>query len=137
MPRQARIVIPNTAHHITQRGNYHHIETTKKNGPIIGVKNKFKRTGKYFVYILQCSDGTYYTGYTPDLERRIKLHNSGKGARYTRDRRPVSLVKEYKYFKRAFLEEKRIKRLTRKQKEQLVYGKNKSCDRPRQGCPEF
>jgi putative endonuclease len=73
---------------------------------------------------LQCQDRTFYTGYTPDIKRRIKLHNSGKGAKYTRDRRPVKLVwsKEYKYYKLAFLEEKRIKRLTRKQKIQLVNG---------------
>ena len=81
-----------------------------------------KRRGKFFVYILECSDGTYYTGYTPDIERRVELHNKGRGAKYTRDRRPVKLVwcKEYKYFKRAFLEEIRIKTLTRKQKEKLV-----------------
>jgi len=50
------------------------------------------------------------------------VHNDGKGAKYTRDRRPVKLVwhREYKYFKKAFLEEKRIKKLTRKQKEELV-----------------
>jgi len=91
------------------------------------VKQKFKRLGEFYVYILECADKTYYTGYTPDLKRRLKLHNEGKGAKYTRDRRPVKLVwrKEYKYFKKAFLEEKRIKRLTRKQKEQLVGGKNK------------
>ena len=83
---------------------------------------KFRRTGKFYVYIVQCQDGTYYTGYTPDLENRLKSHNNGKGAKYTRDRRPVKLVwsKEYKYFKKAFLEEKRIKSLTRKQKEKLV-----------------
>lgn len=91
------------------------------------MKQKFKRLGEFYVYILECADKTYYTGYTPDLKRRLKLHNEGKGAKYTRDRRPVKLVwrKEYKYFKKAFLEEKRIKRLTRKQKEQLVGGKNK------------
>lgn len=74
------------------------------------------------MYMVECSDGTYYTGYTPDIERRIELHNNGKGARYTRDRRPVRLAwyKEYKYFKKAFLEEKRIKGLTRKQKEKLI-----------------
>ena len=85
----------------------------------------FRRTGRYYVYILECSDGTYYTGYTPDIERRLKLHNAGKGARYTRDRRPVGLVwrKEYRYFKPAFLTEKRIKNLTRQQKEALVNGK--------------
>jgi putative endonuclease len=88
---------------------------------------KIKRTGKFFVYIVECSDGTYYTGFTPDIERRLKIHNGGKGAKYTRDRRLVKLVwcREYKYFKKAFLEEKRIKKLTRKQKEEMVNGKNK------------
>lgn len=84
-----------------------------------------KRTGKFYVYMVECSDNTYYTGYTPDLEKRIKLHNAGRGAKYTRDRRPVRMVwrKEYRYFKSAFLVEKRIKNLTRKQKETLVNGK--------------
>ena len=83
---------------------------------------RIKRKGRFWVYIVECNDGTYYTGYTPNIERRIKLHNSGRGAKYTRDRRPVELVwsKEYKYFKSAFLEEKRIKRLERKEKEGLV-----------------
>lgn len=83
---------------------------------------KFKRIGKFFVYIVKCCDGTYYTGYTPDLDRRIELHNSGKGAKYTRDRRPVKLAwfKEYKYFKKAFLEEIKIKKLSRKLKEKLI-----------------
>jgi len=82
----------------------------------------FKRYGRHFVYIVECSDGTYYTGYTPKLKRRIALHNAGKGAKYTRARRPVKLIwhKKYKYFKLAFLEEKRIKRLTRPEKETLV-----------------
>lgn len=83
---------------------------------------KFVRYGKFYVYILKCLDGTYYTGYTPDIERRVKLHNNGKGAKYTRERRPVELVwcKEYKYFKNAFMAEKRIKKLTRRQKEALI-----------------
>ena len=87
----------------------------------------FKRQGVFCVYILECRSGTFYTGSTNDIENRIKLHNSGKGAKYTRDRRPVKLVwcKEYKYFKNAFLEEKRIKTLTRLQKEELVNGKTK------------
>ena len=85
----------------------------------------FKRLGNFCVYIVQCRDGSLYTGYTPDIERRIALHNNGKGAKYTRDRIPVRLVwcKKYKYFKKAFLEEKRIKLLTRKQKEELVNDK--------------
>lgn len=82
----------------------------------------FARSGRFYVYIVKCSDGTYYTGYTPDIEKRLKLHNSGRGARYTRDRRPVKLIwrREFKYFKNAFLEEKRIKGLTRQEKAELV-----------------
>ena len=81
--------------------------------------------GKYYVYIVECDDKTYYTGYTPDVQKRLKLHNAGRGAKYTRDRRPVRLVwcKEYRYFKSAFLTEKKIKNLTRKQKETLVNGR--------------
>jgi putative endonuclease len=81
-----------------------------------------KRKDTYYVYVLECQKGTYYTGYTNNLQNRIKLHNDGKGAKYTRSRRPVKLVwyKEYKCFKKAFLEEIRIKTLTRLQKEELV-----------------
>ena len=89
------------------------------------MKTNFKRLGKFFVYILECFDGTYYTGYTNDLERRLKEHNNNKrGAKYTRYKRPVKVAwtKEYCYFKKAFLMEKRIKTLTRKQKELLVRG---------------
>ena len=49
---------------------------------------------KYFVYILECQDGTLYVGITNDLEKRVETHNSGKGAKYTRGRLPVKL----KYF---------------------------------------
>jgi len=90
------------------------------------MKKKFKRSGVFCVYMLECQDGTYYTGYTNSLEKRIKQHNdTNSGAKYTRDRRPVKVVwsKEYNYFKPAFLAEKRIKTLTRKQKESLVNGK--------------
>ncbi len=91
------------------------------------MQKKFKRTGKYCVYILECADKTYYTGYTQDIKRRLQLHNAGKGAKYTRDRGPVKLAwyKEYRYFKPAFLEEKRIKLLTRKQKEKLINAKKR------------
>ncbi len=87
----------------------------------------FKRKGEFFVYILECRDGTYYTGFTGDLGRRVELHNTGKGAKYTRCRGPVKLVwsRAYVYFKRAILEEKRIKRLSRQAKERLVFGEKK------------
>jgi putative endonuclease len=47
---------------------------------------------RYYCYILQCADGTFYTGWTVDVARRVKAHNAGRGARYTRTRRPVRLV---------------------------------------------
>jgi putative endonuclease len=46
----------------------------------------------YFCYIVECADGTFYTGWSTDPERRAKVHNAGRGARYTRQRRPVKLV---------------------------------------------
>jgi putative endonuclease len=101
------------------------------------MKNKFKRSGRFFAYIVECRDGTYYTGYTPNVVNRLELHNKGRGAKYTRDRRPVRMIwfKEYKYFRKAFLEEKRIKQLTRKEKEDLVNGnikpKKRFLKRPR------
>ena len=45
-----------------------------------------------YTYILRCADGTYYTGWTTDPEKRLKAHNSGKGAKYTRSRLPVEIV---------------------------------------------
>ncbi|OIN98081.1 endonuclease [Candidatus Desantisbacteria bacterium CG1_02_38_46] len=88
-----------------------------------------KRKSKYYVYILQCKDGTYYTGYTNNLEERIKLHNKGDGAKYVKGRGPVKLVyaKEYRYYKNALNAEKEIKSYTRKEKEELIgtYEKNR------------
>jgi len=74
------------------------------------------------VYIVVCSDGTYYTGYTFDIKKRLALHNNGRGAKYTRDRRPVKLVwhKKYRYFKKAVGEERRIKKMRRLMKEKLI-----------------
>ncbi|MBU1078773.1 MAG: GIY-YIG nuclease family protein [Spirochaetes bacterium] len=81
-----------------------------------------QRKAHYFTYILECGDGTYYTGHTSDLEKRIEKHNSGKGAKYTRARKPVKLAwfKKYKYYKCAFNKEIELKKLTREQKEHLV-----------------
>ncbi len=77
----------------------------------------------YFVYILECSDGTLYTGITSDLERRIKEHNSSKlGAKYTKIRRPVELVYSKKYTNRseALIEEARIKKINQREKIELI-----------------
>jgi putative endonuclease len=80
------------------------------------------RIGKYWVYILRCNDGTFYTGYTSNLENRVALHNSGKGAKYVRNKLPAVLVyaKEYRYYKSALNGEIRIKTLPRLKKEKLV-----------------
>ena len=79
----------------------------------------------YYTYILECSDGTLYTGYTDDLEKRLKAHNEGKGAKYTRPRRPVSLIYHEVFETKhdAMSREAKIKQLSRKQKEELIYGK--------------
>ena len=77
----------------------------------------------YYLYILRCSDGTFYTGITTDLQRRVKEHNEGKtGAKYTWGRRPVKLVysKKLKNKATALQEEYRIKKLTRKEKMELM-----------------
>ena len=47
---------------------------------------------KAYMYVLECRDGSYYTGYTTDVKRRLAVHNSGKGAKYTRARLPVKLI---------------------------------------------
>ena len=77
---------------------------------------------KWFVYILQCSDSSLYTGVTTDLERRVKQHNSGKGAKYTKTRTPVNLVYHKDGYDRssALKEECRIKKLSRKEKLILI-----------------
>lgn len=80
---------------------------------------------KHYVYILKCADGTFYTGYSTDPERRMKVHNSGKGAKYTRPRRPVELIytEEFDDKSEAQRREYAIKQLTRAEKEKLVNDK--------------
>lgn len=76
----------------------------------------------WYVYILECSDGTLYTGITTDLDKRLKTHNNGKGAKYTKTRLPVALKASFEAEDRssASKEEYRIKQLTRKQKLELI-----------------
>lgn len=81
----------------------------------------------YNLYILMCSDGTYYTGITTDLDRRIHEHNSlNVGAKYTRSRRPVKLAysKRYRNRSTATRAEARIKALTRAQKVEFIRQKH-------------
>ena len=71
-----------------------------------------------YTYMVQCSGGTLYTGWTNDLKKRLEKHNAGKGARYTRGRLPVKLV-YYEVFatkSEAMKREAQIKKLSRKQK---------------------
>ena len=79
-----------------------------------------------WTYILRCADGTLYTGWTNDLEKRMLAHNSGEGAKYTRSRRPVELVyyEEYEAKEEAMSREWHIKRLTRAQKAELIVQKD-------------
>ena len=72
-----------------------------------------------YVYILSCSDNTLYTGWTNDLERRINVHSSGKGAKYTRGRLPVNFEK-FNDKKLAMKREYAIKRLSREEKLKLI-----------------
>ncbi len=75
-----------------------------------------------YTYILKCSDGTYYTGWTNDLEKRLDAHNSKKGAKYTKARLPVELVYYEKFEDKTDAQKREyaIKRLTRAQKEMLI-----------------
>ncbi|AXR76378.1 GIY-YIG nuclease family protein [Natrarchaeobaculum sulfurireducens] len=76
----------------------------------------------HVVYVLECADGSLYTGYTTDLERRVAEHNDGDGAKYTRGRTPVVVRHQERYESRsaAMSREYEIKQLTRAQKERLV-----------------
>lgn len=83
---------------------------------------------RFFIYILETNDGTYYTGYTKDVPRRVKQHNSGIASKYTRTRRPVKLVyaEEHPDVSAALKREYAIKQLTRQQKTALIAGGRKA-----------
>jgi len=76
----------------------------------------------HYVYVLECADDTFYTGYTTDVERRVSEHDAGEGAKYTRGRTPVSLVHVEGFDSRsaAMSREHEIKSLSRAEKERLV-----------------
>jgi putative endonuclease len=83
-----------------------------------------------YMYILQCSDSTYYTGSTIDLERRIEEHQTGIGANYTCERLPVTLVyfEEYDRIDHAFYREKQVQGWGRKKKEALIFGETEKLN---------
>lgn len=76
----------------------------------------------HFFYVLECEDGSFYGGYTVDLQRRLKQHNAGKGAKYTRMKRPVKMIYAKKYDNKgeALRSEYAFKQLSRKKKEQFL-----------------
>ncbi len=83
------------------------------------------------VYIVRCSDGTLYTGISTDIKARVKKHNSGAGAKYTRARRPVVLVftEKKRSESSAKRREAQIKRLTRLEKESLLKREMRNVDK--------
>ncbi len=75
-----------------------------------------------YTYMVRCADGSLYTGWTTDLEKRIRSHNSGRGAKYTRSRLPVHLVYAESFAEKeeAMRREAAIKKLSREEKEKLI-----------------
>ncbi len=80
------------------------------------------RSPVHYAYVLRCSDGSFYTGYTTDVQRRVAEHDAGEGAKYTRGRTPVELVHVERFESKsaAMSREYEIKQLSRSQKETLV-----------------
>ena len=76
----------------------------------------------HYVYVLECADGTLYTGYTTDVERRVAEHDAGDGAKYTRGRTPVEVVLTESFDSRAaaMRREHEVKALSRRAKERLI-----------------
>ena len=80
-----------------------------------------------YAYIVECADGTLYSGWTNDLEKRVAAHNAGQGAKYTRSRRPVTLryYEEFEDKSEALRREAALKKLSRAKKQALIErGKN-------------
>jgi putative endonuclease len=80
------------------------------------------RSENWFLYILKCSDGSFYTGITKDIERRLKMHNDGKASKYTRTRRPVELSYQENCGTRAqaLVRECKIKSFSKERKMKLI-----------------
>ena len=84
-------------------------------------------TQSCYVYIVRCADGTLYTGWTTDLDRRLKAHNDGTGAKYTRSRRPVELIYQELFDDKIEAQKREwaIKHMTRKEKLLLTESKDR------------
>ena len=79
-------------------------------------------TERNYIYLLRCADGTFYCGWTNDLEKRVAAHNAGTGAKYTKSRHPVELAycEAFATKQEAMRREAQIKRLTRQEKLALI-----------------
>ena len=93
------------------------------------------RSPVHYAYVVRCSDGTFYTGYTTDVRRRLDQHDAGEGAKYTRGRTPVELVHVERFESKsaAMSREYEIKQLSRSEKESLVEGTNAGGDPEERG----
>jgi putative endonuclease len=80
----------------------------------------------FYVYILLCADGSFYTGYTKNIDARTRLHASGKGARYTKMHKPekIAYVELFDSRAKAMKREREIKKMTRQQKLNLINSRN-------------
>jgi putative endonuclease len=81
-----------------------------------------KNNDNHYIYILECGDGSYYTGYTNDLTQRLRKHEEGKGAKYTRGRGPLRLVfqESFSTKQEAMRMEFAVKKLNRSEKERII-----------------
>lgn len=88
------------------------------------IRRSLKRSimANYYIYVIRCSDNSLYTGYTNDVNRRFRLHEEGKGAKYTRGRAPLKLeyVEGYETKSEALKAEYAFKKLTKHQKERFL-----------------
>ena len=86
------------------------------------MEKEAEQENRNYTYLVRCADGTFYCGWTNALDKRIKAHNEGRGAKYTRSRRPVTLVywEEFSTKTEAMQREAAVKKLTRQQKERLI-----------------
>ena len=91
-----------------------------------------------YTYLLECADQTLYCGWTNDLEKRIKAHNAGQGAKYTKPRRPVTLVyfEEFETKEEAMRREAAIKKLNKKEKLRLIAGYRERNEEAEEGSAE-
>jgi putative endonuclease len=89
----------------------------------------------FYVYILLCTDGSFYTGYTKNVDKRVRLHKGGKGARYTKAHKPekIAYVEAFGSRAEAMRRERAIKKLSHQQKIELVRSSRKSASSDQKG----